>query len=274
MDEELDKNEINTAETEGLVPEVAGDETEVPAEVTTEETTPNAEWAEIMNQYAPGTDTTNPQAILDAYLPIAQKQIAMEQKIKDACESSPETAAFMSDVIDTGNVIKSLNRNFSPEELQALLDESGDDEFEEDRTAFSGKVKEGKDRADYLKGNQDVSIAEISAWYEEKGWPEEKADEFSQKVDAFATDLFDGKITKEHLSQLEKAFNYDGDLTTAEENGKIIGKNEKITSGKKTRDDLKDLLPEGGGSASSKVTPKPTYTESYNTASPLKKLNI
>lgn len=256
MDEELKNTPIPTAKDEGIVPE-----NQVVA--PTEQAAPTNGWDEIISQYAPGTDVANPQAVLDAMLPTVQKMITMEGKIKDMIETSPELASFFSDLIDTGDLGVALNETFSEEEILGLIEHSKSSDYDENRKNYSDKIQSGKDQQIAMKGNQDISIAEISSFFEEKGWSEEKADEFSNKIDALVQDVLDGKITKEHLTVLDKGFNRDGDVATAEENGKIMGKNEKITSGKKGRADLKDLLPEGGGaSISQQVKPK-TYGSNF-----------
>ena len=245
MSEKPKKDEITETPPE-LKPE-AGIEAPLPVDSGIEPTNtpdPNSELVDILKRFMPDADLSTPEGIILAAGKVIPTLALVHDKIYDLALTSPEAASTLNDWMETGDLAKALARNYDSEEIAALVEDISDEGNEEDRNAYSEKVSKRKARETELKGNQDLSIAEIQGYMEEKGWPEEKAIEFMDKVDTFASDLFNGKITKTHLAQLEKAFNYDNDVNTALDDGKIAGRNEKIVAEKASREDIKDLLPE------------------------------
>ena len=151
----------------------------------------------------------------------------------------------MKDVLDIGDVPKAIARNYDPDEIEAMMGEVRDDSNEEERSNHIEKVTSAKGRMDKVKGNLDISMEAIAKFKEDRNhWPSEKAEAFEQFVIKHYDDGADGLITEKDLNLLEKGFNYDDDVSEAEENGKVMGRNEQIETKKAGKKDLENLLPE------------------------------
>ena len=222
----------------------------------------NDESIALINKFSPGADTSTPEAIIAAQLQVLKTLSPIYDKLYDVALSAPEAAAFVKDLLETGDVVKSLARNYDPEEIQAAMEEIESSDYEEDKTAYAGKVSQIKERGDMVKKNMDISFNDISEFMEErKDWPEEKAQAFENFIIKHYDDGKDGLITKADLALLEKGFNYDGDVAEAEENGKVMGRNEQISTKKASKEDLAALLPE----ASAGIVKKPEVKQKPKT---------
>lgn len=245
--------ENNTAEeTPTNIPEV---ESPVNENESAESSQPqNEEIIEIIKRFAPDADTSNPQAILDASLQVLNSMVPIYDKVYDIALGSPEAAAFVNDLLETGDVAKSLARNYDPDELQALWEEVTDDSNEQDRSAYTEKVTKSKAKLAMIEANKEISFKNISDFMEQrKHWPPEKADEFEGKVIQFYQDGADGLITPDALELLEKGLMHDEDVKEAEENGTVIGKNQQIVAKKLSKEKEKELLPDLNGGAPAPV---------------------
>jgi hypothetical protein len=206
---------------------------------------------ELIEKFNPGADVSTPEAAVEALCKIVKDMAPFYDKSYDLATSDPSVAGFMADMLETGSVPKALARNFDPEELKSALEEMGEDDYEEDKAVYAGKVAKAKQ----VEANKQVSIAHMDDFMEQrKGWPPEKADAFVAFLLAHYEDAKDGKITPENIELLEKGFTHDDDVAEAEENGKVMGMNEKIVARKMSKEETDRLLPEGGVGVS-KETP-------------------
>ena len=263
----METNEVKTPENT----DSANAEAQVtpPEENTASESTTTPDYSEliaIINRFAPGSDTSSADAIAVAVLPVLKSLIAPYDKFLDLAMSSQENAAFLNDYLETGNVLKSIARNFEPEQVTALAESMAEnDDLEEDRKIYGEKVKAMKDRESFVNKNMEVSQKDIAEFYEErKDWPEEKAQAFEEFVINHYQNGADGFIPKNDLEMLEKAFTYDDKVAELEneavqshEAGRVAGLNEKIERGKVTRKELAELLPEIDSGVSPTQTEKP-----------------
>lgn len=260
MDKELSKKEVKEPEviaenTAEVAPEaVVGDETEATSEVAQETTNANSEWIELVKKYNPEADTSSPQAILDAILPTVQKMVVLEEKIIDLVNTDDASAAALNDWIDLGSLPKAIARNFDPEEITALIEEINDEENEPDRAAFNEKITARKTRESELETNRSESQVTAQAFLDKINPSEEDLEGFIKYHGDFVKDAVDNKMTLDHWERQWKAYKYDGDMeamngkvSEAEENGKIIGRNETQKTEKLKQKDIANLLPETGG---------------------------
>jgi Ca2+-binding EF-hand superfamily protein len=238
-----------------------------PAETVPENAPDNSEAIAFIERFAPDADTSTPEGITAGLLTIVKMMVPVYDKLYDLANTDTQTAAFISDMLETGDVVKSLARNYDKEEMQAVLEEIDQDDYEEDKGKFSEKVTATKAHQELVKKNMEISFNDISEFMEEKkDWDEEKAQAFEDFVIKHYDDGKDGLITKADLALLEKAFKYDGDMAAkesqiaeAEENGKIIGKNEKIVAKNLSKEQAaKDYLPEGNAGIVKAPEPKRT----------------
>jgi len=234
----------------------------------TPETSPtpdaNADIIAKITKYLPDADVSTPEAILSSADELLGKLIVFQDKLRDVADQGDNVAAFLYDLVETGDLVKSIARNFSDEEKRALVEELESDDYEGDRKAYSDKIAETSTRREMVKKNMDISIAAISEFMEEKGWPENEAQEFEDLVIKHYDDGKDGLITKQDLMMLAKAYKHDDmmaeketEVATAMEDGKAIGRNEQIVAKKISKEKENDLLPNGGVGMDAKPTVKP-----------------
>jgi len=214
------------------------------------------EIVEIINRFQPDADTSSPEAIIASATQVLQMMVPIYDQTYDLALSAPETASFLHDLLTTGDVAKSIARNYDPEEFQALIEEVGqNDDYEGDRSAHAEKVAKVKARTKQIGDNVQISMQAIDKWaVEHENWDQAKADEFEKFVLQFYQDGVDGLISEQALAVLEKGFTYDGDVAVAEQNGKVIGRNENIVASKLSKEKEEELLPEH---LSGKATPPP-----------------
>ena len=255
----VEKNLSGDVQEEALIPPTAGTDNES-AETSTD---PNEEIIEIINRFVPDADTSTPEGIIASALTALKSMVAIYDKVYDVALTAPESAGFIRDLLDTGDVAKSLARNYDPEELEAMMGEVKDDSYEQDRSTHTEKVTTAKTRMDKVKGNLDISMQAIAKFQEDrKHWPSEKAEAFEKFVIQHYDDGADGLITEKDLALLEKGFNYDTDVTEAEENGKVMGRNEQIETKKADKKELENLLPEHA-SGMAPTPPAPVKKRSF-----------
>lgn len=258
MDKKLNNTDVPGTTEEPVTLENTTPETTETAPVSPE---PNSEITEILTRFLPDADVSTPEAIINSSLQLLKSFVPLHDKLYDLAKTNPESAATLSDWLDTGNLIKAIARNFGEEEKQALMEELADESYEEDRAMYSEKSKKRKDREKLLSDN--ISKSQISAqeFVDEIGATEEQIEEFKPFVDQFITDCEDRNLTKANWIIIWKAFKHDANVEEAETNGRIMGRNEKIVAEKKTREDIKDLLPEV--SASADIKPKSEKQKSF-----------
>jgi len=229
--------------------------TEPPQEPTTTETPPTDEQPPqeentgnevdaILAEFMPDADISSPEAREAAIGQLLGRLVNIQNSLRDVVEDEPEFGMVLNDILKGGKVATAFAKHYGPDAFSEP--EEGDPDYEE-----YGKVKENRtktrqekeQRRKALKQNEEVSMQEIDSYMEEKGLSPEQAQDFFAKADEFFKDIFDGKITKNHLAMLEKAFGYENAVTEAKETGKVEGRNEKIVE-EKVKKPVTSGLPE------------------------------
>jgi hypothetical protein len=165
------------------------------------------------------------------------------QKLTELAESDETTAAFLSDLLDTGDVLKSLARNYDPEELEAAIESVKSEDYNEDIKTYQGKIKSRKDRASQLESNKAESQKSAQEFMDMVNPSDEDVEGFIAFYDSFIRDAVDNKMTLDHWQTMWKAYKRDNDVQQAQETGEIIGRNAKIEATKATKKDMEQLLP-------------------------------
>lgn len=234
-----------------------GQNTEVGTSEETNTEATNSTLTEItdyVNRFVPGSDVSTPEAQIESLLKIVREIVPIYDKLWDAAENSPESAAFISDFLATGNPIKSLVRNFDPEEVKAAIEVmTEDDDMEEDRNIYREKITQRKTRMEEIEKNRAESEMSAKEFVDELTPSEEDLQAFVSFCDGFLKDWLDSKMPKENWMILWKGFKHDANVSEAEEAGRITGRNEKIITEKATRKDLADAMPEMTGASTGKL---------------------
>ena len=170
----------------------AEDTTEAPATDTAQpedesaepSQSPNEELIEILKRFLPDADTSSPDALIADATKVLTMMVPIYDQVFDIALVAPESASFVHDLLTTGDVAKSIARNYDPQEFQALCEEvQQNDDYEGDRSMHKAKVAKAKARISLVKGNMDVSMNAIAKWEEtHQHWEPAKAQEFQQFV--------------------------------------------------------------------------------------------
>lgn len=248
MDKELDEKDGETMPVGEDSSTNTEETTETSEETTKEAATPNGELIEYINRFAPGSDTSTPEALMEAATKIIQSMAPIYDKLYDLSVSDQAAAAFLSDLLDTGNPIKALVRNYDPEEINAAQEAmTENDDLEEDRNIYQEKISSRKMRDTEIETNRAQSEISAKEFVDEITPDEKDLQDFISFCDSFLKDWLDSKMPKENWMILWKGFKHDSNVAEAEENGMIAGRNQKIITEKATRKDLADVLPDASG---------------------------
>ena len=179
--------------------------------------------------------------------------------IDEVIASDKDLAAIIADIVANHIPFRAaVAKRFSPEDLVA---KEGDDDYEYYQKSYEERVATGKEiqriAQERLK-NEDEAYDNIDAFCEKKGYSEDDKKEFIKFINEFYNSLSMRKITPEVLQTIDNARHYEEDMASAEENGFVAGKNEKIAATRaadKTKAAADGVpVPQGAGSA---VTEKP-----------------
>lgn len=210
-------------------PAPASPETEVPAEAPEAGNDIDAMIAELM----PGADVSTPEAREATIGELLTRLYNINNSLAEVVDDEPEFGMVLNDILKGSKVATAFARHYGPDSFSEPVE--GDPDFEEFgkyKQERAERHKKKQERQKSLKANEEVSMQEITSYMEEKGLTPEQAQDFFTQADEFFTDIFDGKITKDHLAMLEKAFGYEDAVAEAEETGKVAGRNEKIVEEK------------------------------------------
>jgi hypothetical protein len=86
---------------------------------------------------------------------------------------------------------------------------------------------------------------------------DEDVEGFIKFYDAFISDALDNRMSTDHWIAIWNSYKHDDDVQEAEENGIVMGKNQKIVAQKASKEEEKNLLPEAGAGAGVKPKEKP-----------------
>lgn len=151
--------------------------------------------------------------------------------IDEIIASDKDLAAIIADIIANHIPFRAaIAKRFDPEDLVA---KEGDDDYEYYQKSYEERVATGKEiqriAQERLK-NEDEAYDNIDAFCEKKGYSDEDKREFISFINEFYNSLSMRKITPEILQTLDNARHYEEDITSAEENGFVAGKNENIAA--------------------------------------------
>lgn len=247
--------------TAGAEAEAPGTET-APEEVTEEEVSGEEEapapepepkrhrFAEKLSKAYPDRKFEKPEdfdAGLDEYLGELEEyrergQMA-NQKLISVFESEPAVGDLVRDIMNGATVREALARNFSPDDL---VPEEGDPDYEgwnKRKTEREENLRKQRERQEEYNKNLEFSTQAIETFAQENNMDEDAASKFLQRMDAMLADINQGKISKEFLLTLKKAWNYDNDLAKAKEAGTVAGRNASIIAKKEAEKPVGDGIP-------------------------------
>lgn len=175
-----------------------------------------------------------------------------DKKIKDLFNSDPRSGRFLvSWASGGGNPIGYLIDIFGPELLDALQSEEGKAKIVESTNKFLERKAQEEAGETERMANYEQSIADLSAFADEKGLSDEQAIAIFEKVNQIGFDVIEGKYTRESYEMAYNAMNYAADVETARKEGEVAGKNQKIEEKLAKVEKPIDMPPTVGGQGAS-----------------------
>ncbi|HUW93841.1 MAG TPA: hypothetical protein VMV74_11805 [Bacteroidales bacterium] len=171
------------------------------------------------------------------------------QKLIAVFESEPQVGDVVRDMINGSTFREALARHVSPEDLTAI---EGDPDYEgwtKNKTVREENLNKRKARQEEYDKNLEFSQQSVETFAKENNMNDESAAKFLARFDAMLADINSGKISKEILNTMKRAWDYDNDIVQARTQGELAGKNKNIVAQKEAEKPKGDGLPKIGGSS-------------------------
>lgn len=167
----------------------------------------------------------------------------LNKKLIALFDAEPQVSDLVRDMIDGATFRQALAKHISPDELTA---EEGDPDYEgytKNKTAREEAAAKRKEREAQREADLQASIETMQNFAKENNMDETAAEKFYGKIDEMVGAITSGKISKEALIAMQRAFNYEQDLAKAKEEAAIAGRNEKIVATKEEPEKKGDGIP-------------------------------
>lgn len=158
-------------------------------------------------------------------------------------DAEPQVGDVVRDMINGASFREALARHMSPEDLTAI---EGDPDYEgwsKNKAEREERTSKREARMKEREANLQVTQEAIDTFAAENNMSEEDAANFLGKLDQLIDDFNAGKISKEVLTTMKKAWDYDNDIATAKDEGEIAGKNQNIVAKKEAAQPIGDGIP-------------------------------
>lgn len=184
----------------------------------------------------------------DAEHDYRKRNEASNKKMYDLLTSNPDVAMFIGSLVaEPDNIGKAVSY------IKDVVDlKEGTPEYESYRKQVSERKERERKAEEALREyeeNLEQSAETLKRFASENGMSEEEAVKFVNDItEALSEKLFSGRIDRDFLDKLYKVFNYDAQIATATESGRIAGRNEEIDKRRsrlKRGDGLPDIHPSG-----------------------------
>jgi len=270
VEKPVETKEEAPAETAEAEPEAQEGEALVPEEGIPAEETSKNKYAERLARAFPDREFKSDEdydkgmeEYLDELEGYKERGTMANQKLIALFESEPQVGDVVRDMINGATFREALARHMSPEDLTAV---EGDPDFEgwnKNKAIREESLNKRKAKQEEYAKNLEFSQQAIEEFAKENDMDDESAGKFLARFDSMLADINSGKISKDVLMTIKKAWDYDNDITTAREQGELAGKNKNIVAQKEAAKPKGDGLPKIGGSsvAPQANKPEPNYID-------------
>lgn len=191
-----------------------------------------------------------------------------EKTLSDMFAADPRSAQFLTDMHKGVDPIVGLIRNFGVEIKDVLDDPDKQAEIAEANKEYVDRVAKSEAYDQEYSTNMDKTLEDLRNFQSERGLSDEQIDEVVSFLLGIIRDGVMGKFSRETLGLALKALNYDMDVTTAGEEGRVAGRNDKIVENLRKADKGDGNAPLGGknGAPSSSRRKAPSMFDLANEA--------
>lgn len=183
-------------------------------------------------------------------------------KLREAFIKDPRIAGLLNFAKEGGNPIIFLLENYGDEFREALEDPDKAEEFAEAHKKYQEKVAKSKQLEEECAANLQTTAGILNELQSEYGLTDDEVLEVFNTAADFAANAISNLYTKEYLTAILRAKNYDKDVEAASMEGEVRGRNERIEE-KLRKQKPAEVPPTLTGQSSGKATEAPKR-EVYN----------
>ncbi len=153
-----------------------------------------------------------------------------EEAFSNMFHSNPKSARLMMEWKDGKDPVASLIRIYGKEDIRAAIEDPARLEaIEEANKEFAAKVAKNKEYETQYEANFPASIKAIEDWMVQTGKTDAEVDKAVEILSGICGDFILGKISPDTIEMILKSLSHDRDVDEAREEGKVAGRNTKIT---------------------------------------------
>lgn len=158
-----------------------------------------------------------------------EKYKGREQQFADMFSRDPRSAYFLTAWRDGEHPFTLLVREFGKEGLEEIVNnEDRMEEFAKANEEYLARVAKEKELEEEYQNNLQESLSYLDRLQAEQGLADEEVDEIMEFLSNIVTDGIVGKFSPESIEMAQKAINHDYDVTEADAEGEIRGRNARI----------------------------------------------
>jgi len=179
-----------------------------------------------MKEHYPEREFASDSDVMDAAGEKLDEFALNEQIVVDAIYKDERMAALIQDVSEGLPLDAAIAKN-CPETIDVQPGE-GSPDYEQIKADNIAKKAEKESFMATLQANIETSKAKFKEFADAQGWDETKATEFAAGIQKNLSDIYNGIVTTEFLSQQLTAETHVAEVEAATENARIEGLNENI----------------------------------------------
>ena len=153
-----------------------------------------------------------------------------EKRFSEMMSADPRSAQYLTDWANGEDPVVGLVRNFGAEIKDVLEDPEMQDKLAEANKEYVERVAKNKALEEEYSKNMEETLQTLEQFQKERGLSDEQVDGILNMLIQVINDGVLGKFTARTLEMACKAMNYDADVASAGEEGRIAGRNDKIVA--------------------------------------------
>lgn len=178
-----------------------------------------------------------------------------EGKFMDMFTRDPRSAHFITAWRDGEDPVVGLVRQFGTDIKEAIDDPARQEEIAAANKEFVDRVAAEKELEETYQANIAESLRQLEQYQSANGLSDDEVDKIMSYLVGIIGDGIMGKFTSETIDMARKALNHDADVSVAQQEGEVRGKNAQIEEKLRTRnagDGTVDLAGKNGGTRTPK----------------------
>lgn len=170
--------------------------------------------------------------ISDDYDQFEQENGAMkerEKSLSDMFAADPRSAFFLNDMREGGDPVMGLVKRFGEEVRDVLDDPAMQDKIKEANKEYIERVAKSRELDEEYERNMDATLKTLSEYQTSNNLSDDEIDAICAAWLQIVRDGVMGKLTPETITLMSNAVNHDADVENAGEEGRVAGRNDRIT---------------------------------------------